>query len=46
MSNWEKFMTSGKIADYINYVREDKGERENDDLKGVDYLRKEQGRKQ
>ncbi|MGN0594573.1 MAG: hypothetical protein ACI4I6_05400 [Hominimerdicola sp.] len=46
MDNWEKFMTSGKIADYINYVRESKGERQDDDLKGVDYRRKGQGRKQ
>lgn len=30
MSYWEKFLESGKISDYLNFVKFEKKEEEND----------------
>ena len=37
MTLWEKFTSSGKIIDYLNYLKYEKEGTENDNLKGIDF---------
>lgn len=40
MSLWDKFCKSGKIEDYLNYTRFEKGAADDDNRKGSDLAGK------
>jgi hypothetical protein len=43
MFYWDRFCQSGKIQDYLDYRKYEKGVSDNDNLKGTDSERGQQG---